>query len=92
VLNVVGAHSPQGAASIQHRLITNTDVLQQFPFAGHAITRQGVRRIIVTPYPYLIDYRAAANEIVVLRFRHAARNPWLEDLGDVRVGNPATRR
>jgi plasmid stabilization system protein ParE len=35
----------------------------------------GVRRIFLTPYPYLIDYFVDDDEIVVLRFRHTARNP-----------------
>ncbi|MDI3564507.1 hypothetical protein OWC48_29335 [Bradyrhizobium sp. Arg816] len=29
----------------------------------------------VNPYPYLIDYRVTETEIVIMRFRHAARRP-----------------
>lgn len=50
-------------------------VLLEQPFAGQATNRQGVRRIVLTPYPYLIFYRVTDSEIVVLRFRHAARKP-----------------
>jgi len=35
----------------------------------------GVRRLFLTPYPYLIDYFVGDDEIVVQRFRHAARKP-----------------
>lgn len=34
-----------------------------------------VRRVSLTPYPYQIDYVAGDDEIVVQRFRHAARRP-----------------
>jgi len=71
----VARQSPRGAASVQGRVLAITAVLQQFPETGHATTRAGVRRIAVSPHPYLIDYRIVADEIVVLRFRHAARKP-----------------
>jgi hypothetical protein len=28
--------------------------------------------ILTNPYPYLIDYRVTANDIIIMRFRHAA--------------------
>ena len=34
-----------------------------------------MRRIVVTPYPYLVFYRVAADEIVIHGVRHAARKP-----------------
>lgn len=45
------------------------------PNTGQATNRPGLRRVIPTPYPYVIFYRIAENEIVVLWFRHAARKP-----------------
>jgi toxin ParE1/3/4 len=41
--------------------------------AGRPTSRVGVRRLSLAPYPYLVDYRAGADEIVILRFRHTAR-------------------
>jgi toxin ParE1/3/4 len=35
----------------------------------------GIRRIFLTPYPYLIDYQIGDDEITVLRFRHTSRDP-----------------
>jgi toxin ParE1/3/4 len=34
-----------------------------------------LRRMIVSPYPYLIFYEATADEIVIHGVRHAARRP-----------------
>ena len=38
-------------------------------------TIPGVRRVFLTPYPYLIDYYVGDEEIVIQRFRHTARRP-----------------
>jgi len=48
-------------------------LLQEQPYAGRMTTRPNVRRILTNPYPYLIDYRVTANDIIIMRFRHAAR-------------------
>ncbi|WP_311985939.1 type II toxin-antitoxin system RelE/ParE family toxin [Bradyrhizobium canariense] len=50
-------------------------LLQAHPYAGRPTTRAYVRRLPVNPYPYLIDYRVTVTEIVIMRFRHAARRP-----------------
>ncbi|WP_246207140.1 type II toxin-antitoxin system RelE/ParE family toxin [Methylocystis heyeri] len=63
------------ARRIRARLLTILALLQEHPAAGRQTRNPLVRRIILTPYPYLLDYRATANEIVILRFRHGARRP-----------------
>jgi len=45
------------------------------PLSGRKTSIPGVRRVFLTPYPYHIDYFADDHEIVVQRFRHAARKP-----------------
>lgn len=67
--------SPQGAARIAKRTQTVLAVLLDHPHARQATSRQGVRRVVLTPYPYVIFYRVTATKIVVQRFRHAARKP-----------------
>ena len=47
----------------------------QHPFAGQATNRRGIRRVVVTPYPYVLTYRVAEDEIIVRTIRHAARRP-----------------
>jgi toxin ParE1/3/4 len=34
-----------------------------------------IRRMTITPYPYLIFYEAADDEIVIHAVRHGARDP-----------------
>ncbi len=75
VLSYIEARAPQGAARVAQRAETVLAVLLDHPHAGQATSRQGVRRVVMTPYPYAIFYRVTAAEIVVMRFRHAARRP-----------------
>jgi toxin ParE1/3/4 len=72
-LDYVAERSPRGARSIRDRLEELEALLQDQPHAGHLTDRPGVRRLATLPYPYLIDYRANDEEIVIFRFRHASR-------------------
>jgi toxin ParE1/3/4 len=72
-LGFVAAQSPQGADRIRDRLQFVLMLLRDHPQAGRPTSRPGVRRLAARPYPYLIDYRVTETEIIVQRFRHAAR-------------------
>jgi toxin ParE1/3/4 len=74
-LSYVAERSPSGAAKIEARVSAMSALLELQPQAGLKTRVPRVRRIFLTPYPYLIDYEASDDEIVVLRFRHTSRNP-----------------
>lgn len=75
-LGYVADRSPSGAAKIEARISAMLALAQIQPHAGVRMRFSGVRRIFfLTPYPYLIEYHAGEDEIVVLRFRHTSRNP-----------------
>jgi toxin ParE1/3/4 len=74
-LGYLAKQSPQGAAKVAARMSLILTLLQQYPHTGSKTKISGVRRVFLTPYPYLIDYYAGADEIVVQRFRHAMRRP-----------------
>ena len=69
----VASQSPKGAAHIRQKLNELLELLAENPRLGKFTDEAGVHRLVVSPYPYLIDYHVLDNEIVVLRFRHAAR-------------------
>lgn len=75
VLDQIVAESPQGARHVQERIQAVTELLLRFPKIGKLTKRPGMRRIVVTPYPYLVFYREGRDEIVVHAVRHAARRP-----------------
>lgn len=74
-LDEIAVQSPQDARNVRERLLRVLAMLQTYPDAGRVTAKPGIRRIAVNPYGTLIDYRAAGDEIVVRRFRHAARKP-----------------
>lgn len=74
-LGYIAAQSPQGAAKVEARLTAVLAVVRDHPLSGRKTSIPGVRRLFLTPYPYHIDYFADDDEIVVQRFRHAARKP-----------------
>jgi plasmid stabilization system protein ParE len=74
-LDYIAKQSPQGAAKVAARMTLILTLLQRHPHTGSKTNISGVRRIFLTPYPYLIDYYVGVDEIVVQRFRHIARRP-----------------
>jgi plasmid stabilization system protein ParE len=74
-LGYIAARSPEGAAKVEARLTAIAALIQQQGLVGRKTSIPGVRRIVLTPYPYLIDYYVGDDEIVIQRFRHAARKP-----------------
>lgn len=66
--------SPQGARHVKQRLHAVINLLLQYPGAGH-LTSNGLRRVVVHPFPYMIFYRATATEIVIHGIRHSSRDP-----------------
>jgi toxin ParE1/3/4 len=52
-----------------------TTLLFNHPHLGQMTDLEGVRRVVVSPHPYLIFYRVAADTIIILRVRHSSRAP-----------------
>ena len=75
-LTYVEERSPQGVAQIRDRLVALVALLEEYPHAGRTTSRPNVRRLLAHPYPYLMDYRVTSTEIIIMRFRHAARRPF----------------
>jgi toxin ParE1/3/4 len=75
VLDYIETRSPLGAQQVQARIQAIVNLLLEHPHAGRLTSNGRLRRMIVSPYPYLIFYEATADEIVVHGVRHAARRP-----------------
>ena len=75
ILSHVASHSPSGAANLLARIEEVEGLLRLFPLSGRMTTIHGIRRIPVVPYPYVLDYRCIADDVVVQRIRHTSRRP-----------------
>ena len=75
VLTYIGERSPQGARRVQTRIHVVINLLLRHPHAGQLTSKGRLRRMVVSPYPYLIFYQATEDEIVIHGVRHSARRP-----------------
>ena len=67
-------HSPLGGRNVKSRVHAIIELVASHPHSGRRIGKRGLRRIAVFPYPYLIFYQVAADEIVIQGVRQAARD------------------
>lgn len=75
VLGYIAERSEPGAQHVMARLKSIIELLVTHPGIGRATGKADIRRVVATPYPYLVFYRVAADEIIILAIRHAARDP-----------------
>jgi plasmid stabilization system protein ParE len=75
ILTYIANRSPQGAARIHARIQAVIDLLLSHPRIGVQTDDPVIRRVTTTPYPYLIFYEVAGDEIVIHAVRHGARDP-----------------
>ena len=74
-LAYIGERSPQGAANLRERIEAAAAMVQDHPHAAQATSRARTRRVVLTPYPYVLFYRVTADEVTVTRFRHTSQRP-----------------
>jgi toxin ParE1/3/4 len=58
---------------VQERMQSLIELLMQHPYIGAPTTRPGIRRLVMSPYPYLVFYGPTGDEVVIHAVRHAAR-------------------
>lgn len=75
VLDYIATHSPQGARNVQARLRAVIELLLHYPYIGTPTRDPTIRRISTPPYPYLIFYEVAGDELIIHAVRHGARDP-----------------
>ena len=75
ILNYLAPRSPRGAARVQGRIKTFVDLLPSHPFIGGRTDDPTIRRLVVTPHPYLVFYEVGDDEIIIHNIRHSARDP-----------------
>jgi len=71
----MGTHSPESARHVQRRIKAVIGLTLQHPSIGSLTNDTSIRRLTITPYPYLVFYEAGESEIIIHAVRHAARDP-----------------
>ena len=75
ILDYISESSPRGAERLKQRIQRVTGLLLTHPRIGAVTDDPTIRRLTTPPYPFLIFYEIAADEIIVHAVRHAARDP-----------------
>jgi plasmid stabilization system protein ParE len=75
ILDYITLHSPEGASHVHARIQTVIGLLLSHPRIGSQTEDPLIRRINALPYPYLIFYEVAGDEIVIHAVRHGSRDP-----------------
>jgi toxin ParE1/3/4 len=71
----IDERSPMGARNVKARVYATVRFTASQPYAETLTANRRLHRIAAHPYPYLIFYRVAADEIIIHGIRHGARNP-----------------
>jgi addiction module RelE/StbE family toxin len=71
----VAAHDPHAAAKVLNAIKSSIDTLNFFPQIGRLVDDNGHRRVPVLRYPYVIFYRVAGGDLLILHVRHTSRRP-----------------
>ena len=73
----IAKRSPAAAKAIVERVEQTVNLLADFPEMAQRTNEEGVRRMPVGSYPFLVFYAIENDEIVILHVRHGAhRYPW----------------
>lgn len=75
ILEYIEAHSSQGARRVQARIKALVDLLLLHPHIGVRTDDPTIRRLTVSPYPYIVFYEPTEAEIIIHAVRHSARAP-----------------
>jgi toxin ParE1/3/4 len=75
ILKYIETHSPRGAKRVQAKIKLAIDLLPRHPLVGARTDDPITRRLVITPYPYLVLYEPTDDEIIVHAIRHGARKP-----------------
>lgn len=68
-------HNPAAAIAVRAAILEALQNLVLFPKLGRPQTIEGVRKLVVRKFPYLVYYIVdeAAQEIIILTIQHPAR-------------------
>ena len=74
ILTYIEARSPQGARRVQARIRAVIDLLVRHPLIGRRTDDPAIRRMLASPFPYLI-FHEVTEAVIIHALRHAVRDP-----------------
>jgi toxin ParE1/3/4 len=82
IADYIHEHNPAAAKAVRAAILDALQNLVLFPKLGRPQTIEGVRKLVVRKFPYLVYYLVdeAAQEIIILTIQHPARERELSDI------------
>lgn len=74
IADYIRSQSPAAATRVQDRIEQLINGLADFPFQGSPTDEPEIRRLVATPFPYLIFYRIKGGAVIILHIRHGRRS------------------
>jgi addiction module RelE/StbE family toxin len=75
ILEYIQSRSPRGARRVRRRIASSIELLADHPLLGRQTDDPTIRRLTTLPYPYVVFYEVAGEEIIIHAVRHGARDP-----------------
>jgi toxin ParE1/3/4 len=75
IAEYIRQHNPTAALKVRAAILSSIETLTLFPYAGRKQSTEGVRKLVVRKYPYIVYFTVgeAAGEVAILTIRHSAR-------------------
>jgi toxin ParE1/3/4 len=75
IADYIRSRNPAAAQRVRTAILSALDILTGHPYAGRQQDHEGVRKLVVPSYPYLIYYTVASaeDEAIVVAIQHTAR-------------------
>jgi addiction module RelE/StbE family toxin len=73
IADYIHARSPRAAAPVRGPIEGLIAGLADFPYKGTPTDQPRIRRLVATPFPYLIFYRVKDDAVIILHIRHGRR-------------------
>ncbi len=82
IADFIREHNPAAAIAVRAAILDALQNLVLFPNLGRPQTIEGVRKLVVRKFPYLVYYLVdeAAQEIIILTIQHPAREREHSDI------------
>ena len=73
---MIALQSPSGARNVQERIrAVHRSCCFDIPSRDRRLGIGDIRRMVASPYPYILTYRVGDQEIIIRTVRHAERRP-----------------
>jgi toxin ParE1/3/4 len=75
ISDYLNERNPAGTRRVLAAIKSSIDTLAIFPGIGRIVDDNEHRRLSIVNYPYVVFYRIAGEDVLIIHTRHTARKP-----------------